>query len=239
MMRFGLAALAAALFATTAYSADMAVKAQPAPVYGAPMSWAGFYLEGYGLYGANLSHLKDLDIGGATFGDLASNPHGPGIGGAIGYNIQLPNSWVLGARLELAYANMQGGSNLAQALSFSNATNYLGSFNALVGIPLTADGRLLGYGTGGFAFGGAKPNLTVVGLAPTQIQAAANDTSTGWDIGAGLAYKITQNVSIFMEGDYYRLGDKSLSATIGGVPVVTATVPYNIFTQKFGLNLHF
>jgi len=93
----------------------------------------------------------------------------------------------------------------------------------------------LAYGVGGFGFGGAKPNLAV-----GSIQAAASDTSTGWNVGAGLRYKMTQNLGIFIEGDYYQLGDKSLTATLSdGTPIATSTAKYHIVTQKFGLSWQF
>lgn len=234
-----LAALAGVVGTVPAIAADLPAKAYATPTAApASIGWTGLYLQGYGLYGANLSHA-DLTVEDTSFGDLASNPHGPGIGGAVGYNWQLSNGIVFGPRLELAYANLQGGGTLAQSLKFSNATNYLGSANLVLGIPLSPDGRLLGYLTGGFAWGGAKPNLNNVGLAATQIQAAASETSTGWDIGGGLAYTLDKNWSVFIEGDYYKLGDKSLTATIDGVPVATSTARYDIIVQKFGIGYRF
>src|SRR5258708_27976085 len=94
------------------------------------------------------------------------------------------------------------------AISFSNATNYLGNVDVLLGLPLSSDRRLLAYGVGGFGFGGAKPNLNFGTLST-----AASDTSTGWNVGAGLRYKLPKAAfplptMIFIEGDYYQLGDK-------------------------------
>lgn len=235
MKKFGLLVAFAALgMASAANAADLARRA-PAEASYQPASWAGLYGDIYGLYGANLTNSSGT-VGGTPL-DFAASPNGPGIGGAIGYNFEATNGIVWGPRLDLAYANFHGSGSVAQVLSFSNATNYLGDLDLVLGKKLSADGRLLGYFVGGFAFGGAKPNLTVVGLAPTQVQAAANDTSTGWNVGAGLRYQFTPQLSGFMEGDYYRLGDKSLTATFGGLPIATATAPYHIFEQRFGLSL--
>lgn len=215
-----------------ARAADLQLKAPPSGPYGVA-SWAGLYLSAYGLYGANLTNTT-ITVDTST-ADLASAPHGPGVGGSVGYYFQpTPNGVVFGPRVDLAYANMQGGGNLAGALSVSNATNYLGDVDFIVGLPLSPDGRFLGYIGGGFAFGGAKPNLTVVNL-----QQAASDTSTGWNAVAGLAYQIAPNWQLFMEGNYYQLGDRSLSVMDGNTLLATSNTKYHIFEQKFGASFRF
>src|SRR5229473_312131 len=211
-----------------AFAADLQFKAPAAP-YGIA-SWQGLYLSAYRLYGANLTKTTVTDSAGIS-ADLASAPHGPGIGGSVGYYFQpTPNGIVFGPRVDLAYANMQGGGSFANALSVSSATNYLGDVDFIVGLPLSADGRFLGYVGGGFAFGGAKPNLQVVNL-----QQAASDTSTGWNAVAGLAYQVSPNWQLFMEGNYYQLGDKSLSVMDGNMLLATSNTKFHILTQKFGL----
>jgi opacity protein-like surface antigen len=232
MKRFVIASLLIAGL-SPAMGADLPVKAKYQAPY-LPVTWQGLYVSGYGLYGANLTNTTISDL--TTAADLASAPHGPGLGGSIGYYWQ-PGSLVFGPRVDLAYANMQGGGNGATPTSaqfnISNATNYLGDVDFIVGLPL-GDGKLLGYIGGGFAFGGAKPNLQVQTL-----QAAANDTSTGWNVLAGLSYQMTPNWQIFIEGDYFQLGDKSLSIMDGTTPIATSTTKYHIFEQKLGLSYKF
>src|SRR5882672_6539905 len=236
-----LAALAVLAGATAnwgpATAADLLVKkAVPATASYLPASWAGLYVSGYGLYGANLTNTAVTDM--TTVADIASAPHGPGVGGAIGYNFQpVPNGVVFGVRADVAYANLHGSgavSTVPSMLSVSNATNYLGDIDAIIGLPLTPDGKLLGYTGGGFAFGGAKPNLQVATLAQ-----AASDTSTGWNVLAGLSYQLTPSWQVFMEGDYFQLGDKSLTATFNGQPVATSLTKYHIFEQKLGITYKF
>jgi len=211
-----------------ARAADLQLKAKPGGEY-YTVSWAGLYLSAYGVYGANLTNTTVMVDTVAM--DIASAPHGPGIGGSVGYYFQpTPGGVVFGPRVDLAYANMQGGGSLASVLSVSNATNYLGDADLIVGLPLSPDGRFLGYLGGGFAFGGAKPNLNVLTL-----QQAASDTSTGWNAVAGLAYQIAPNWQLFMEGNYYQLGDKSLSVMDGATLIATSNTKYHLFTQKLGL----
>jgi len=238
-----------------AMAADLYTKAPP-QTYTLAAPWSGFYISGYGLYGANLTNTDTntvMTTGAVASNDplnLASAPHGPGLGGSIGYNFQpSQNGVVFGVRGDIAYANMQGGGAATNTLSAagrsanafdlraSNATNYLGDLDVILGIPLSADGRLLAYAGGGFAFGGAKPNLQFANL-----QAAASDTSTGWNGLVGLAYQFTPNWSVFMEGDYFQLGDKSLNlaGTNGTTDVVaTSLTKYHIFEQKVGLTFKF
>jgi outer membrane immunogenic protein len=212
-----------------AYAADLPTKAPyqpPLPV----TNWQGLYLDGYFQYGANVTGVTTVATTNPAV-DLASAPRGPGVGGSLGYNFDLGN-FVLGARADISYLNVSGsGTSVADSLSVSNATNYLGNLDVCAGLPLSADRRLLVYGCGGFAFGGAKPNLQVA-----TIQAAASDTSTGWNAALGARYKFTQNFGAFMEGDWYQLGDRSLTATdSAGNVLATSLAKYHVVTQKFGM----
>jgi outer membrane immunogenic protein len=205
-----------------------------APTYTDVYSWSGLYVHGFADYGANFGTDQ---IGTATFG---TSPHGPGVGGGLDLLYQLPSSpWVIGLRAEIGYANMSGSANSPvvfnngsiAALQLSNATNYLGDVNAILGYTITADQKLLGYVTGGLGYVGAKPNLQVGSVAQ-----GVSDTAIGYDVGAGLWYAITQNWSINLEGLYHQTSGKSVTLPIGGV---TSDAAYNIFTQKFGVAYRF
>lgn len=214
-----------------------------------PYSWSGLYLTGYGTYGINITNMATQSTvnsggGGATTPisiDLASDPHGPGFGGALSALYQLPNSpWVIGARAELGWANLQGSGAAVSGnvLSVSNATNYLGSINGILGYALGADQKLLAYLTGGLAGVGAKPNLQVGSLSQ-----GLSDTSFGWDFGGGLAYAVTPNFDVFIEGDYFDAPGKSLALPgIGSrspAIVTTSSAQYKIVEQKVGISIKF
>lgn len=226
------------LASTAASAADLPRKYDPPMLPAAAFNWTGFGLELYGLYGVNFgtANVHD-DVGAGITSNLTGLAHGPGIGGGFWYFYQpAQTSAVFGLRAEISYANLSGGANtnLGLPLSVNNATNFLGDVDACLGFTLSGDGRLLGYGCGGFAFGGAKPNLQVA-----SVQAAASDTSTGYNFALGLKYAITQNWVLGIEGDYYKLSDKSASITLGGVPIVTSNVPYDIFVQKLTIGYRF
>jgi len=237
MRRITIAATALAALSVQAAAADLSVKA---PLYAPPSAfiWSGFGIEGFALYGVNFGGTNthdDLGIGLTT--DLTALPHGPGIGGGFWYFYQpSPGGIVFGLRAEIAWANLQsgGGSNIGLPVFVSNATNYLGNADGCLGLSLNNDGRLLGYGCAGFGFGGAKPNLQVATL-----QQATSDTSTGWNVGLGLKYALTPNWIIGIEGDYYKLGDKQLTAVVNGAPLVTSDVKFDIFVQKFTIGYKF
>jgi opacity protein-like surface antigen len=239
ILRYLMAAIAAVLLFVLGWclptvAADFPVRAPPYTPSGY-IGWGGLYVSGYGLYGADITNTSVV-AGTNPALDIASAPHGPGIGGAIGYYLQpTPGGIVFGPRVDLAYANLSGGGkSVADALNFSNATNYLGDVDLIVGLPV-GDGKLLAYLGGGFAFGGAKPNLQVATL-----QQAAADTSTGWNGVAGLAYQLTPNWQVFIEGGYSQLGDKSLTLTnAAGAVIATSDTKFHIVTQKFGASFKF
>lgn len=236
----GIVVGAAALASWHVQAADLSLS--KAPVYKAPpastWNWSGVYIEGFADYGGNFGNA--FATSGAASVDLAQIPHGPGIGGALEALYQATgSSWVLGVRAEIGYTNFSATGNMTAGgvdiLSLTNATNYLGAFNAELGY--TLEPNLLAYLTGGLAFGGAKPNLAAAGicLGGGGCAQAASDTSVGFDVGAGLRYAIPQTpISIFIEGDYSQLGDKSLSVTTANGALITGTTKYNMFVQKLG-----
>jgi opacity protein-like surface antigen len=242
--------------ATPVFAADLPVKA-PVPAYPATvMNWTGFGVEGFGLYGVNFGGASTQDAGpavgtGIFDTEIAAHPHGLGLGGGLSYFYQPnTNGLVFGVRAQISYANLQGGAsgNIfggAASLNINNATNYLGNADACLGIPLSSDGRLLGTGCGGFAFGGAKPNLNVF-VGPNAIAAAASDTSTGYNLSLGLDYALTPQWIVGIEGSYTKLNNKSLSLvdTAGivstpGTTIATSSAQYAIFEQLLKLKYRF
>lgn len=195
--------LAATALPVPATATDLATApVKPIAVFAPPQpSWAGAYLSGFGLYGANIA-------------DTTPTMHGPGGGGAAGYNVQL-GSGVLGLRADLAWLNMSNTATLA-ALG-SSKINYLGTVDLLYGIPL-GDGKALAYGVGGFAYGGVTPTV------------GANITPTGWNVGAGLAYQLLGNWQTFIESDFYALGSDTPGAS---------TPAYHVFQGKAGITYRF
>ena len=214
-----------------ASGADMQVKGLPAP-YTPGYTWSGLYLGGFGMWGGDIANAQFSN--GITSADLAGIPNGPGLGGELGYNYQTGRGGlVIGARIETSWVNFKGGgtNGTINALQFSSATNYLGAANVVIGLPISPDDRLLAYLTGGFAWGGNNPSIVLANGA----SAAVSATSTGYDLGGGIAFMFTPNLYGFLEVDWYKLGDKSV--TILGT--ASATAPVSDVVQKVGIGLKF
>lgn len=220
------ALIALLLLTTVASAADLRTPVlTKAPVVSTALpTWTGFYLGGNVGYGADTTN--STVTAGTTVIDLGAVPRGPIAGGEIGYDFQPYGNLVLGLRADIDFANMRASGNVG-TLSLNNLTNYIGDADLRLGYAGFGNHVLL-YLDGGLAYGGRQPNLTVGSL-----QAAANDTSVGWNLGGGIETRLTQYVSAFGELDYYDLGGKSLQAGT----LVTSNSPFRFGLAKLGLNI--
>lgn len=230
-MLVALAGLSAGAMASSgAMAADMIpVKATP-PSTTYSKSWSGFYLGAYVGYGINTT-AAIVDQGPLSI-NLGDAPRGFLGGGVVGADWQVNQNFVLGVFANTAIANLKAHGAMTvggvQTLGIDNASNYIGAIGGRAGF-LVSDNNLL-YGKGGFAFGGAKPDFTAIGTTK-----AISDTSTGWVAGAGMEHRFSPNVSVFLEGTYTRLGDKTLTLA----PLMTSTAKYHIVEQKIGMQYRF
>lgn len=226
-----LAALTAAIGISNVASsaaADLALKAPAMPAYS--KNWSGFYLGAYVGYGINTTAAivtetpLTINLGDAPRGFLG--------GGIVGADWQVNQNFVLGVFANAAIANMKAHGALSvaniQTIGIDNASNYVGAIGGRAGYIVSADNLL--YAKGGFAFGGAKPDFAAIGTAK-----GISDTSTGWMAGAGMEHRFGSNVSVFLEGTYTRLGDKTLTLA----QTMTSTAKYHIVEQKVGLQYRF
>jgi len=90
--------------------------------------------------------------------------------------------------------------------------DWLGTTRARVGFVATPDNRLMFYGTGGFAYGGASAHLNVWDAVDGFYwqSGSRSTTRTGWTLGAGVEYAWTNNWTIGAEYLYYNLGSRHL-----------------------------
>jgi outer membrane immunogenic protein len=216
MKKFLLAGVAAVALASGAQAADLGVRrgavaeAIIAPVF----SWTGFYVGVHAGYGFGQSTPTNIAL--VAF---PTSYNGGLIGGQIGFNYQI-NQIVLGAEADLAYTAIGGHNPGGGGITVRNMA--LGSLRARAGY---AFDRSLLYVTGGLGFQRAS-FATTAGPEPY--------TRTGWTIGAGWEYAITQNVTAKIEYNYYNFGTRTLG------PIYTGTVNNaHIHTVKVGLNYLF
>ena len=229
MKKIAIAAAAAALLTTTAFAADLGVISQPAPVGFEPVNnWTGFYA---GIFGGIGAADFDLVPVGIPAGFLSTGRGALG-GVQVGYDYQI-ESFVLGAVADIALSGVEGRSTFGGLGGFEYVSrlDYLGTVRARAGFLPTDD--LLVYAHGGFAYGRSTPSINAGGI-PAPGFVATN--RTGWTIGAGLEYAVTENISLQTEYAYTDLG--SPTVTDAAAPGA-ATESLKLHTVKAGLNFRF
>lgn len=208
----------------------------PAPVQRAPYSWTGFYV-GANI-GGNLTSNWNADAqagSGFSFHDdnsgLAAATLDTGIGGVIGgaqagYNWQY--GWaVIGAEADISGLSAGGSGSWTSFATLNGSTlttsasermNYLGTVRLRAGYVLYE--RWLLYVTGGFAYGGVNNSgsVTMNGAPGYQWTNSSSNVRTGYAVGGGVAYALTDNISLLLEGYYYNLGAQ-LNTDVGNAAV--------------------
>jgi outer membrane immunogenic protein len=201
-------AVSAFAVANVAQAADLAVKA---PVYKAPVvapfSWTGLYIgvEGGGAW-ARESWL-DNGVGSADF-----RANGAFFGGQVGYRYQL-GQFVLGIEAAGAPGNLKD-TNSAGTLSETFKVQSLYNVTGQVGFALD---RWLPYVKGGW--GGAQTNLFAQRGAAS---ASQSENNSGWIVGGGLDYAITNNIVLGVAYEHYDLdfADFTAPASNGSTPLI-------------------
>jgi outer membrane immunogenic protein len=211
MKKILLATVAITVLAAPALAADLRVKAPlykaPPPVY---YSWTGCYL------GGNIGGLwvrKDFSIdaipGRPTGTSLGGHDASSFIGGVqAGCNYQV-GAWVFGIQGDYDWADAVGTHADPFFVGFTDRsrTSSLGSVTGRVGY---AWDRFLGYVKGGGAW--ERDNYTAIFTATGATIATASETRGGWTVGIGGEYAFTNNLSGFIEYDYYDFGTRAVTA---------------------------
>jgi len=203
-------------------SAAMAAEPLPPPV--PVFTWTGLYVGGQAGY-AWISN-GNLEFTGfdpfSAFGfsaNVSSSPQGIIGGGHVGYNYQIDQIVVgiegtvdgisLATTTPANFSGVFGGT----ALSASMSSSIQGSIRARLGI---AFDRALLYATGGVAFGGFSTGYTFTGnnnaIATLNggntftFTNGFSTTRTGWTLGGGIDYAVTDAWSVFGEYRYTHFG---------------------------------
>ncbi|MER8431163.1 outer membrane protein [Mesorhizobium caraganae] len=210
-----LLALSLSLLASSAYAAD-AIIAEAAPVF----SWTGGYIglqAGYAWGNGNVDQ-----IGGPGFID--TDPDGFLGGVYAGYNYQMSNNIVIGAELDIVYANVDGSGQVFLApgvpagVTATEELNWSGAARLRLGY---AADRFLPYIAGGVAFGD-------IDISNDNGPGSFGDTFTGWTIGVGLDYAMTDNLLLRAEYRYTDFGNKSFEDFGSEVDLKTNEVRFGI-----------
>ena len=193
-----------------ALAADLPL-AVKAPVTYAPYSWTGLYIgaqAGYGWVDTDSNVVQTVPPSPYILRSSGS-PDGAFGGGFIGYNYQLSNNVVVGIEADINGGNLKSSDPVTinapviPVVTARSELEWFGSVRARLGY---AFDRLLPYATAGYAFGSAK--TTYASPFPGD-SISASDTLSGWTVGAGLEYAITDNILARIEYRYTDYGSSS------------------------------
>jgi outer membrane immunogenic protein len=261
-----LAAAFAGITATSAFAADMAVKARPMPV--AVYDWTGFYIGGnagysWGRSRTDVSYFNNTNGALLATGAGSFDMDGWVAGGQAGYNWQR-DRWVLGLEGDIQATGQKGSAlftcagpicsaaNTAIApltlapvnVAFENKLDWFATFRGRAGVTFTP--TVLGYVTGGLAVGGVKGNGLITGFAANGVAIAStfsnDDTRVGWTVGAGVEASLGGNWTGKIEYLYLDLGNSHATAILlGNAPPIRAELSSQVTDHiaRVGINYRF
>ena len=233
-----------ALIAGPAMAADLPVRA---PAYKAPppvvtyYSWTGCYVGGHvgGLWVSKDWSVNAADPFFAPGQNFGSHDVNGWLGGAqAGCNYQV-GGWVFGIQGDYAWTGASGSSaDLLNGPIFPGSTigSKVKGLSSVTGRVGYAWDRFLGYVKGG----GAWEQDEYTWVAPGFTIGTVSQTRSGWTVGIGGEYAFTNNLSGFVEYDWYGFGTKSVSFFQGnGALWDIADIKENKSVLKIGLNWKF
>ena len=208
------------------------------------MNWTGFYA-GVHLGGGwsndrwsdpFASTLSATDgVNAAGFGDIT---HGTGpLGGAgMGFNWQL-GSLVFGLEANASGADLHGENTCFSGLGGFNCqrvVNALGTFTARAGY---AWDRTLFYAKGGGAWADTTYDINANTNALKFGTSSTHADQTGWTIGGGVEYALTDHWSVLVEYDHMSLPGRNVAfPTVETIGDTAIAIGQRIDLFKLGLN---
>ncbi|MCX5572197.1 outer membrane protein [Kaistia nematophila] len=217
-------------------AADLSTPDEPVPPPAPAFSWTGVYIGAHGGYAWSDFTSEPTDAYGGV------KPDGWFGGAQGGFNYQFSNNIVLGIEADASFGDQKDGISTllgdptenAFALDYSTKIESFGTVRARAGY---AFDRFLPYVTGGLAWANAEldfhQQITADGNVVVDNSASDKQTFTGWALGAGLEYAVTNHVTAKVEYLYADLGSKDFDL---GTPVRADLTTQTI---KFGLNYKF
>ncbi|HEV7254183.1 MAG TPA: outer membrane beta-barrel protein [Mesorhizobium sp.] len=234
-----LALLSFTLLSSTAMAADAIVDVEPVPVVEEVVvvgDWTGFYA-GIQLGGA-FGDTDELELDPFTFPGLvtaftppgepagssfnaAGDFDGSAVGGVhIGYDHQFANNIVLGGILDVSYYDIsdrqKAFSRTPAIYQIERELDYLVTARARLGYVFHP--RVMGYVTGGLAFGEVDFNYSQPGSTASFTTSGDQDSDFGYTVGAGVEGLVTERISLGVEYLYTNLGDNDFQANLTGGP---------------------
>jgi opacity protein-like surface antigen len=230
------AAGAASLLSSMAFAADLAIAPPPMSYAPPPADFGGWYLRGdIGMTNQRIKSLDNPDPNAALF-----TPVGIGFDSSMLFDVGVGyqfNNWLRadvtgqwrgranfhGSQFTDAFAGSALVDNYtaskSEAVFMANGYVDLGTWwcvTPFIGAGIgTSYNRISGFRDDGFgnSFGAARPSSVVYA-------ADAGKWNFAWALHAGLAYKVTQNVTVEFGYSYMNLGDATtgVNSNFGGGP---------------------
>jgi opacity protein-like surface antigen len=246
-------------FTPTEVASAMPVKAKAPVLADHPVNWTGWYAGVMG--GATEWGHASLEFPGVSTADM--KPSGWLGGGTLGYNYQA-GKWVVGVEGDIAGTNTNGSSPCAPLATVDplglfgvplfqttchDELSWIATATARLGYAWTP--RTLLYVKAGGAFADEKASVTCnlgpvnsfsftqscVNPAGTNFidQVSASTVRSGWTVGVGSEFALTDRWSIKGEFDWLDFGTKALTMSDG--TIFNSTL--RIAEGKIGLNYKF
>lgn len=205
---------------TAALAADLTpIVPPPPPVF----TWTGPYV--------------GLLVGGAVAGNISINPTpttapvsfgrtGPFGGLHLGYNYQT-GIFVLGLQAEYNFAGITGSTN-SGPFHYTSSVRQFGSVDGRLGLGFD---RWLIYGIGGFAYSDARHSISN-SLVPFPLTRDYASNEYGWDVGGGVEYAFTNNLTVRVEYRYYNWGNKGFTDVFSYGALAAAAIPFHTTTEQ-------
>ena len=235
-------------------------------------SWTGLYVgvNGGGVFNGGRDNnyaTTGFPVGingnpAVIFGNSGVNNNGSLTGGAqIGYNWQM-SQFVFGIEADIQgilrsdsngaaatapVAGLAGVAPYAIASNGANIGNYFGTIRGRLGF---AYDRALFYVTGGFAYGDTRGGGTInyynatnpTGVPTASYTSNSSGTRTGYALGAGMEYAVTNNWTVRGEYTYIDLGRRNNVFTSPTLPTTTiagGNASRGLQVVRVGLNYKF
>jgi len=157
------------------------------------------------------------------------------VGGQAGYNVQL-GKIVVGIEGDYGWSNANGGKQCPGFFFTCQAQlDDLGSVTMRLGYSY---GRALFYAKGGWAGGEvtATGTLNTVPALPVSVE---TKWQSGWTLGGGMEFALTDRWSAKAEYMHYDLGKERFVITTGGVLSEAVDIDTRGDTVRIGVNYHF
>src|SRR5580704_4455428 len=219
-MRHALGIAFAAAIAAPAMAADLpaAMPVKSRPSYVPAYSWTGAYIGGNvgGTWGTfDFSPTATDNVLGTISGAFSNSVSNSSVIGGFqsGYNWQVGNI-VLGIEQDLQFTGLKQSFTLAAPAGafaagdmFSSKVDFLSSTRGKIGWVWD---RFMLYAAGGLATGVMDTTATYVpGVSPALSFTDAHKFHTGYTVGGGAEYAVTNNVSFGVEYRYLNLGKET------------------------------